>query len=601
MNSCCESIQASGQPVEFMTFIRYRRFMFPTRLIRVSCLGGLLLALPAFSQDVEPLRLSGVPGDYTDQFYQQLTRLQAPCSVSAARLRAVMNRNQSELTDLTRAIGYYRASWTVEEEILENGCRQIRIQIDAGPRARILQTRISLIGPGQDDPVLKGVIRETALRTGAPVDHAAYEQFKGLLTREAQRRGYFDATFQRSQLLVDPTANSASIQIEFNTGVRYRYGELQTQQQTISAELLSRFSTIEPGQNYQSTDVQQLQQDLLNSRYFSSVVVRPLVDDRENGLIDVHLDAQPNDRWRYEAGLGVATDTGPSLSLGVDNRRVTADGQRASFDSMLSDTIRSGEISYSIPLENPVSDRLQWQLGYREENTESAIGRQISVGVSRVTLRDSGWIRTTSLDYSIEDTDISTQDFTSQMLVPGIGWQRSVSDGARRIMDGWRLSYDVRGGSSAVASDFDFLQTSFQVKIIRPLGNGRLLARADLGATWVESVSLLPTSLRFFAGGDNSIRGYNFEEVGPKDSLGEVVGGRHLAVGSLEYAWAIRENWDLALFADGGNAFDDSQFSWKQGAGLGVRWHSLIGTLRFDIAFNDESDTRFHIFIGPEL
>lgn len=561
----------------------------------------LLFALPCFGQGGQPLRLSGVPDEYRQAFEQQLTRLQAPCSVSQARLRAVMSRNRDELRDLTRAAGYYRATWEVYSEQLENGCYQVIVELNAGPRARYASVDIQLLGDGEQDPELLQTLESSPLVAGAAVSHAEYDRFKAEIVRIANRRGYFDAAYQTSQLRVDPTANSAVAVLHFETGPRYRYGDLLTEQVTITDELLQRFSPIEPGLPYSSADIQTFQQDLLNSRYFSSVVVRPLVAERHDGMVDVRLEAQPNQRWRYEAGLGIATDTGPSLSLGVDNRRVTAEGQRASLRTTLSDRIRSGELSYAIPLQNPVSDRLQWQFGYREEATDSAIGRQISVGVSRVTLRDSGWVRTTALDYSIEDSDISTQDFTSQLLIPSIGWQRTVKDAGRRTMNGWRMAFDVQGGSSMLASDFDFAQTTFDAKYITPLGGGRLLTRAELGSTWVEGVTLLPASLRFFAGGDNSIRGYNFDEVGPTDSLGEVVGGRHLAVASLEYAWPIRENWDIALFADGGNAFDDNQFEWKQGAGLGVRWHSLIGTLRLDVAVNDEGDSRIHIFIGPEL
>lgn len=562
---------------------------------------SLLLALPCLAQDSEPLRVSGVPEEYREAFSQQLTRIQAPCSVSQARMRAVMNRNRDELRDLTRAAGNYRASWEIEAQQLENGCYQVAIELQPGPRARYASADIQLIGAGAKDAALTQAVTDSPLRAGAAVDHARYERFKADLARIANRRGYLDANYQTSQLRVDPTANSAVAILHFQTGPRYSYGELLTEQSTITPELLQQFSPIETGAPYSSDDIQTFQQNLLNSRYFSSVVVRPLISERSDGMVDVRLEAQPNDRWRYEAGLGVATDTGPSFSLGVDNRRVTAQGQRASLGTTLSDTVKSGELSYAIPLQNPVSDRLQWQFGYREEATDSAIGRLVSVGVSRVTLRDSGWIRTTALDYSIEDSDISTQDFTSQLLIPSIGWQRSVKEAGRRTMNGWRVSFDVHGSSSMAASDFDFAQTVFDAKYVMPLGGGRVLARTQLGATWVEGVSLLPASLRFFAGGDNSIRGYNFDEVGPVDSLGQVVGGRHLAVGSMEFAWPIRENWDIALFADGGNAFDDDQFDWKQGAGLGVRWHSLIGTLRLDIAVNDEGDTRFHVFIGPEL
>jgi translocation and assembly module TamA len=132
-----------------------------------------------------------------------------------------------------------------------------------------------------------------------------------------------------------------------------------------------------------------------------------------------------------------------------------------------------------------------------------------------------------------------------------------------------------------------------------------LLLRGDAGLTATESVEQLPTSLRFFAGGDTSVRGFGFQRLGPTDAEGRVIGGRHLLVGSVEYDYPLGDRpWAVAVFADIGNAFDEfDDYELEVGAGIGLRWRSPVGPLRLDLAHapNSDDDFRIHFTMGPDL
>ena len=94
------------------------------------------------------------------------------------------------------------------------------------------------------------------------------------------------------------------------------------------------------------------------------------------------------------------------------------------------------------------------------------------------------------------------------------------------------------------------------------------------------------------SGGDDSIRGYKFESLGPLDVDGNVVGGNRLAVASIEYEYPIGEQWSVAVFADAGNAYRDGDFNSVSGVGAGLRWHSPLGPIRFDVAFPQDGEDR---------
>jgi translocation and assembly module TamA len=127
-----------------------------------------------------------------------------------------------------------------------------------------------------------------------------------------------------------------------------------------------------------------------------------------------------------------------------------------------------------------------------------------------------------------------------------------------------------------------------------------------MGYTLVDDFNRLPTSLRFFAGGDSSIRGYEYESLGPKNENGDVIGGEALIVGSIELDYNFKESWSVAAFVDSGNAFSDEEIDVKTGAGFGIRWQSPIGPIRLDIGFpiddpDENKSYRIHFTLGPDL
>lgn len=163
---------------------------------------------------------------------------------------------------------------------------------------------------------------------------------------------------------------------------------------------------------------------------------------------------------------------------------------------------------------------------------------------------------------------------------------------------------DFSGGEEHLLSDLSFIQVKNQLKLVTTLyPRVRLLTRLEGGATVVDDLAELPVSLRFFAGGDQSVRGYAYKSLGPLDN-GELVGGRYLVAGSVEGEYRFLPKWAVAVFADAGNAFDHGDYALKQSVGIGMRWISPVGPVRVDIAhpINEPArNYRLHLTIGPDL
>jgi translocation and assembly module TamA len=129
----------------------------------------------------------------------------------------------------------------------------------------------------------------------------------------------------------------------------------------------------------------------------------------------------------------------------------------------------------------------------------------------------------------------------------------------------------------------------------------RLILRGEAGSTWTNALVAMPPSLRFFAGGDNSIRGYAFREVGPRTAKPDrfALGAKHVLTGSAEYEHYFKGGpWGGAVFVDSGSAFDDTP-DWHTGVGFGVRWRSPVGPVRVDIAHGlNDPDSQFQLYLN---
>jgi translocation and assembly module TamA len=309
-------------------------------------------------------------------------------------------------------------------------------------------------------------------------------------------------------------------------------------------------------------------------------------------------------RRQQTYGIGFSTDTGPRVRFSRTNRRFNEQGHQFSVTAQLSPVISEITSNYRLPYGDPRKEWINFDAGVKHEVTDAATSSSLELGARRLVQRPHDWTRTQMLNYQVEDFDISAQRGRSRLLMPGIEWTRLRADNQIRPRNGSKLDLSARFAADALASDTSFVQLTLHGKWIWSFEHGgRVLIRGDLGTTSERELAELPPSVRFFAGGDNSVRGYDYKALGPVDTTGQVIGGESLAVASFEYEHPLVARWSIAAFIDSGNAFSGSKFEAKTGAGLGGRWQSPLGPIRVDVAraLDDARGWRLHISLGPDL
>jgi translocation and assembly module TamA len=476
--------------------------------------------------------------------------------------------------------------------------------IDAGPPTRIKQLDIRISGAGQDDAGILAARQASTLKAGERLLHSEYKTTKQALLQAALAAGYLDARYQRAELRILKAQHQAQVYLLLDTGPRYYFGPISIEQDILDPDFVQQFVHIKQGDPFNTDALLELQLALSDSGYFNRVEVDPQRDAATDFQVPVVITTDPARPRRYAVGLGYGTDTGPRLSLATEFRRINRRGHGILADIRLSEILQSIGAQYYIPIGNMVSDRLIFSSRLESESfADGGSSDRFTLGVSR----NEEWgplQRRLYLGYQHEDFSLGDEDRTVDFFIPGITLSQLRADDVLFPRRGYSWSTDLRG-SPGVISNTSFARVDLAGKLVYPLGErGRLLLRSRLGATSVQDFDSLPTSERFFAGGDQSVRGYDYQKLAPEDASGDVVGGQYLAVGSIELDYLFVGNFGAAVFVDSGNADDDFLPSPKTGAGIGFRWRSPVGMLRIDVAhpFDDSDDNyRLHISIGPTL
>lgn len=518
-----------------------------------------------------------------------------------ARLHALA---PDQLRAALEAYGWYRPNVRGDLTRAADGTWRAHYAIAAGPPLPVGAVELNLRGPGRDDPALVAAAAAFPLRPGDRLRHGAYEAGKSALARAALDRGYLDARFPVHRVEVDLDAYRARVVLDFDTGVRYRVGTVTFGKTVLRPALLQRFVPFQPGTPYSAADALALQTVLADTPYFASVDVRTRRRQDRPGVVDLEVDPHARKRSRYRVGGGFATDTGPRLTAGYERRYVNDRGHRLASELRLAPVDSALTTTYAIPRANPATDSYEFGLAAKRTDTDTARADSYTAGFARTGVR-RGWREALGVDYLVESFETGADEGRTALLMPSARWNRVDAADPVRPRHGRRLRVELRGAAAALGSDVDLVQLRAGVKQIVSLGDRhRLLARADAGTSWVGGFGALPPSLRFYAGGDQSVRGYELDSIGPKDDTGDVIGGRHLAVASAEYELRVHDQWAVATFYDAGNAFDFGDADLRHGAGLGVRWLSPVGPVRLDLAralSDPETPLRVHLTIGPDL
>ncbi|TMP85595.1 outer membrane protein assembly factor [Pseudoalteromonas ruthenica] len=504
-----------------------------------------------------------------------------------------------------RALGYYHSEVELSLERSE-GKAQVIANIIPGKATRIARLDYQFSGPGEDDQQLKAVLDSLPLQQGQVVHHGQYDNAKSAIDRQLLELGYFDAKWQQSKLAINRSQHSAEVVLHVQTGPRYDYGPINISSDTPASNYIYSLAHFKTGQPYRATKVSEFNLALSQTPYFSSVRVYADIPARTNGEVPIRVEVLHKPQDSFEVGGGYSTDLGPKARFKWSRPWITEDGHYLESNLNISKRQQDISFAYTVPVDDPNDDIWRFSLGYKlEDNVDTDIFSKTLTGlVQRQWKVGEDWIRTAFLRREYEEFRIGEQHQRTKMLLPGVSFARKQSKGGTTPFWGeqWLISTEV--GTEHLASTTDIVRVQLQYAWLNTYWQRHMFfTRVNLGAIYVDDINDVPVSMRFFAGGDQSIRGYKYESISPERN-GYNIGGKYLATGTLEYNYQFAENWRAALFVDAGTATNDFSESWSVGTGFGVRYLTPVGPIRIDHAWalsTPNNTTRLSITVGPEL
>lgn len=509
------------------------------------------------------------------------------------------------------ALGYYQTTIQYNwKEPKDKDPALLVAKVHLGEPARIEGTSFSVEGEGKDDEVFTE-LRKKLPKKGTQLNHGEYESFKASIERTAIRHGYFDGDFVTKELGVDAVKNQAFWTFDYDSKTRYRFGDIKFSGSQIREPILVNLLPFKEGEPYTSDDISELNRRLSATGWFNSVVVSPdIFKGRASAdkTLPVYAHVTPKKENAVETGLGYSTDVGPRASVTWRKPWMNDSGHSLEASTELSALEQLADVSYKIPLEESALEKY-WlvQGGVKTEDLNDTKSNSVSAMVSRHWAPYEGWQRDVHLRWSIDDFDQGETSDRTMLIYPGVSFSKTTTVGGLMPTWGFSQRYTLDWSNTMWGSDVDFVVLEAQHALVKAFADRhRIVLRSRIG--WIETNDFdkVPPDLRFFAGGDRSVRSYKYESISPEDENGDLTGAEKLITASVEYQYRVTGDWWGAVFFDIGQAvhdFDDQDL--KKGVGVGVRWNSPLGPIKLDIATPvgdpSESGVQFYIGLGPEL
>ncbi len=536
-----------------------------------------------------------------------------------SRLEFLLREAVAETREALEPFGYYSPEITVDAPRTGgNGDRlTVTVHVAPGDPVLIRESNLEMQGQAEDDPYLQEDLDAFRPQVGEVLDHTLYEASKTRIMRRLAERGYLDADAIRQRVEVTRADHAADIFLTWASGIRYDMGPTEFHQEFFNPGLLDKLVTWEQGSYFHQGKLDRLRESLVALDYFSLIDIRPDPERAVDGEvpIDVHLSLAP--RSIYTVGLRYGSDTGAGVRLGLERRYVNRRGHKLLAELDWADKRKTFTTIYRVPA-------FLWLDGWYtaaaqglDEQTDYIDITNLQLIASRSGEINEHWRVVASLNFLRERWSYGASDFMGNKIYqyatltyPELRGEYFGVDDRLFPRRGVSGQLSLRGGVEGAGSDASFGQVYTHLRwFLSPGQNSRLLLRGEAGTSFTGDLFGMPPSLRYYAGGDRSIRGYGLREVGPRTVEDFAIGAKHLITGSVEYEYYLPGSdlwggqWGMAGFVDTGSAFDDTP-DWHTGVGIGFRWKSPVGPVRIDIARGlNDPDSAFQIYlnIGADL
>jgi len=613
----------------FFSIARWRGRFLSLRLAAVLALGALLVAPPVLGQPAAPDQAQPGAGPSFDielrapeavrellERHLQLRRYREVGDLDDAELARLMLLAERDARELVATMGFFDPRIEVRRAPGDRPRPLIVVDVEPGSPTVVAQASVRFEGDIAQDAD-EGAVRQRReirddwrLPPGHRFTQQAWDEAKTAALRQLVARRYPAGRISYSLADIDAPAGWATLDVQLDSGPLFRLGPMNvTGMERYDPQLVPRIARLPVGSIYDRGAIEEAQLRLAGSGYFDSAFI--FVDpesDPKAAPVQVNVRETPLHKWVL--GVGISTDSGPRTSVEYLNNRVPGIGWRAQTKVQLERKAPFIETEWTAV---PGPDLWRWGVLLRAERVDDGEfvthGQRLRVG------------RTRAGDH-IDRSVYAQYDRASVQALPGVTtspqdqgdgtavsanyvWTGRYFDRRPFPTSGFGIGFELGGGLTLTGSRRPFQRTVVRWVGIRPLTEGRLQLRAEGGAVLARGEARVPAPQLFRTGGDTTVRGYGYRDIGVPLPGGKVGPGRFMAVGSVEWQRPIRRGglpteFESALFVDAGAVSDRiGGLRPSVGVGAGLRWKSPLGPLQLDLAYGEKAKrVRLHFNVG---
>ncbi len=567
------------------------------------------------------------PGEIRDVLANNLDvlRYRSLTDLSDSELARLLLAAEQDARELVATLGYFSPTITVSPPLSASGLastplsRDLKLTVVPGEATRVSEVVITFTGPVQDDPASSAqrerIVAQWQLEKGMRFTQSDWADAKQQAVLQLASQKYPTAQITDSQADIDPETREARLSLTLDSGAHYRMGALViTGLNYYDETLVRRLARLEP-QDYDPAKLSAAQRRLTDSGYFDSAFIS--IDTKgDPNAAPVKVQLREAKLQKLVLGVGASTDTGARISIEHTHHKIPFLDWRGVNKLVLA---RDNSSLASEIVSHPNDDNWRWSVGAVVQRQTlgsfSVYSQGLRVGRSRSSEElDNDYF----LQY--DRADSATSDPTVEPVVEAAsanyGFTVRHFDHPLFPNSGWGFGAALGAGTTLGPKPNPYTRVLGRGLMYVPLGtpsnalggsspSGRLALRAQVGALVANVNASLPSTQLFFLGGDNSVRGYGYTDLGVQLPDGQITGGRYMGLGSIEWQRPIRINgrpsdWESTVFADVGSVANNaSELRPKVGVGIGARWKSPVGPLQIDIAYGvDVQRLRLHLNVG---
>jgi translocation and assembly module TamA len=411
------------------------------------------------------------------------------------------------------------------------------------------------------------------------------------------RKGYPLAKLLDREVIADQKSKEIFVRLYVDPGPLAYFGNVTIEGLcTVKEEFVKRKIHWNLGDVYDPSKIDCTIAALESSRVFSSIGISHADEADHEDKLPITLQVTEGKQRSIGLGIGYSTQRGPGFTAEWEHRNFRGMGERLRASANVLMETQEGTVSYMIPDFHRRGQDLIYATELEHDDTKGYEKTSLSLSAileKQLTdhLRVSyggmyEYLKTTS---ERKDGSKETENFNLARIPLKVRW--SNADDPLDPTRGVTLFLKAVPTCQLIEHAFAYTITTLTGSYYKPFSKDKrliLAAKAHIGSIWGSSVDMIPGSDRFYAGSENTLRGYNYETVSPMSEDADPIGGRSLMVYSLEGRWRISKKWGSVLFYDIGNVFSEPlpKFDAKmlQSIGMGIRYYTPVGPLRLDIA-----------------